>query len=829
MVFFKNIKHFINTNIQLNIATHLIRKIKSLLESDFRKFPALFVVAPVIAGILSGYYFLKDLFPAGHFLSLSLQVLLITSGVIFYLKSLKMITFYIFLFITAAGVGLLRFSDAYNSYGDNTIANVIKTGDKSVKTFGTTMEPPDINDNRVKLVIHADSMIVFNKTVKTNTNIIATVYKVKFTEPFIKNLTYGDYISIEGEPEPLSHRKNPGEFDYGEYLRLHGIDGQMVSFGYNKVSFISSTDKNYLKKNIIYPVKRYTLNVIDKYIGDDCGEFMKGLVLGERSNLSKEIKENFVNDGISHIIAVSGLNVAYVIIIITLVLQIFPIRNVIKIGISILILIFYMYLTGSVPSIVRATIMACVYLVSLLFERKTNSVNLVSFAALVIVLADPRQLFDAGFILSFWAILSLMIIYPRLYEILKGRRIYKVIISYKYLSKSFQAAAILVIGTLAAQIGTLPITALMFKKISMVSLVTNLIAIPVSNLSMAMGFLLVLVSLISPWLASIVGVTSGYILSLLLKFIDFFAHLNFSFIETYNIGLFFLFCFYAIVYFLIFSRNMAVFTRVLISILIVTNYFVYKSALNDKDMLKICFLDIGNSGACLFTLPSEHSVLINCGTSSAKYSTAERNIIPFLKTNGISRLDYLVITSANKDEFRNILLFVRQFDVKNLVTGSYNKILFEDPGMKNYFNGVSFIYIDSSFSIKDIADARLYLVPDKTSPSNLFVNFVYGSQQYIFDDSKYGSQKSELILFNGMQPAVFKVPSPGTFDFTCPELISKINPLNVIIYAAKEYKRYNSDIFISTVKQSGTNVLTTSNGALIFESNGDETDRIFWK
>ena len=166
------------------------------------------------------------------------------------------------------------------------------------------------------------------------------------------------------------------------------------------------------------------------------------------------------------------------------------------------------------------------------------------------------------------------------------------------------ALLILLMGTLAAQIGTLPITAIMFKKISLVSLVTNMVAIPVSNLAMAMGFLLVFVSLVSGWAAVLIGTTSGFILSLLLKFIDFFAHFNFSFIETYTADYFFLISFYAIVYFLLFYKNCNYLTRILISILIIANYFTYKSISSYNDRLNLTYLDVGNSNSCFMDYPA---------------------------------------------------------------------------------------------------------------------------------------------------------------------------------------------------------------------------------
>ena len=121
--------------------------------------------------------------------------------------------------------------------------------------------------------------------------------------------------------------------------------------------------------------------------------------------------------------------------------------------------------------------MASIFLIAQIAERKPNSYNIVSFAALVILIIDPRQLFDAGFILSFSALLSLIIIYPIFERWLDSIKWYSSLNDSSYTVKAFKGIISLFMGTLAAQLGTLPITAIMFKKVSVVSLGANLFAV----------------------------------------------------------------------------------------------------------------------------------------------------------------------------------------------------------------------------------------------------------------------------------------------------------------------------------------------------------------
>ena len=802
-------------------------KIYPKIKVFISRYPALAVAIPYISGILLSYFYFAGILHPGLLFTGLLQGLLTVLIIIMYPKA-RLSGKYIFLFFALIALGVIRFYAGYTSLEPGNISGKIKEMDgKSIKLYGYLLEPPDRDDNRIKFIISSDSIVTYNGCTQVTGNVMVSVFKNKYSENFVHRLNYGDYVQVDGQLEQLPHKRNPGEFDYGEYLKLHGIEASFTSFGYDKISFMQPTVPNIFKKSIIYPVKEYTLSAIEKYIGGDEGEFMKGLVLGERSNISKEIKENFVNDGISHIIAVSGLNVAYVIIIITLFLQLFPLRNSGRVLITMLVLVFYMNLTGNVPSIVRATIMSCVFLASQLFERKTISLNAVALSALVILLVDPRQIFDAGFILSFWAILSMVFIFPKLQNILK---------SVKFLNnpgspvkRIIYASFIFVMGTLAAQIGTIPITAFMFKKISLVSLVTNMVAIPVSNLAMAMGFLLVFTSLVSSWVASAIGITSGFILKMLLVFIDFFAHLNYSFIETYTADYFFLFCFYASVYFLLFYPKGRLPARISISILIVANYFVFKTVFAFNDNLSAVYLDVGNSNTCFISLPDESSVLINTGSSTLKYCSAERNVIPYLKLKGKSYVDFMCITSLDKDEFRNLLYMVSHFRIGKIYCRGIYKSLFFDTSWVNKFIGTKIVCVDSPLVFKENPAIRLFLIPDINSINSLTVVCIYGSREFVFTDVEDSGYQPFLKFDKNIKTSVLKVPFSGSFDFTSPEFIAKTNPENIVISSSGERKRYNSDVFIRSVEETGIKVSKIRDeGAVMFETDGEILHRVGW-
>jgi competence protein ComEC len=374
-----------------------------VLISYGKKYPALFTVLPLMAGIIISYFSGINLsvFSGWFFVTI---LLVFAAFIIAVYKMFPKGELYLIIYIFLVALfGLFSFQYRFYKTEASNISFYTGVNKSSKITLKAIVsEPPEVTDERVRILL---DVIAADNSSCTGV-VFATVYKNKFSDDRLERLTYGDVVELKGKLESLPGERNPGEFDYGKYLKMHGIDAVFTAFGYENISITGREEPNIFRAKVIYPVKEYSIKVIDSLVGGSEGEYLKGLLVGERSNIPRQVKENFINAGVAHIIAVSGLNVAYVIFIIWVILLFVPIKHVYKIFITIACLLFYMELTGNTPSIIRAVIMASIFLISQIAERRPNSYNIVSFAALVILVIDPRQLFDAGFILSFSAILS---------------------------------------------------------------------------------------------------------------------------------------------------------------------------------------------------------------------------------------------------------------------------------------------------------------------------------------------------------------------------------------------------------------------------------------
>jgi competence protein ComEC len=475
--------------------------------------------------------------------------------------------------------------------------------------------------------------------------------------------------------------------------------------------------------------------------------------------------------------------------------------------------------------------MASVFLYAQAIERKIISFNVISFAAIVILCIDPRQLFDAGFILSFWALISIILIYPKLHSLIKDKQFYIKLHEKGFAGKFIKAVIALFLGTLAAQIGTLPITALMFKKISVVSLVTNLFAIPLSNVALALGFYMILLSFLPGGIAGIIAEVIKLILHYLLLSFSYLSSFSFSVIETYRLDYFFLIIFYLVVIILLFIPNIKPAIRLTAVFLLLMNYFIYSDIMQQSDKLNITFLDVGNSSACLLTTPSNKNILINCGTSNKSYSNAERNVIPYLKMQGIDKIDAMIITSLSKYEYENLREFCKYFKVNKLYVPAYYKPVFKNDEIGFSLRNNKLAFITNSFVVKN-NELRAYCYYDTnvTSGKRMLVNIVYGNESIVISDSrdKYDDGYFRNIINDC---GLLKVSSSGSFRYNSEESIISSSPEYIVISSSdRKPMRMKSDIFTESLEQCGYKILETGErGAVMFESDGKGIDVVDWK
>ncbi len=326
----------------------------------------------------------------------------------------------------------------------------------------------------------ARSLKVYTKIIKnSNANIAKNNKMVLYTDSrFIpSSLKPGSIISFVSTPVEITDFDSTDSFDYRLFMNRRGI--RYCTFCYDSIAII---DERPTIKHLGLRLRKYLLNRLQKNLTEEKSlAIVSAMSLGYRDLLDDDIKEEFRKSGIIHIMAVSGLHVGIISMIIISLLKITRIRSgTVKLLISLLLVWTYALMTGLSPSVTRASVMFSFLNTGYLINRPAKPINSVMASAFFILLINPAMIYEASFLLSYSAVIVIVAHYKQLVSILNFRG--------RILSFVWKMIAI----SLLAQAGTIPFVALFFGEIPLLSILSNLFAIPLATIILSTGFALIL-------------------------------------------------------------------------------------------------------------------------------------------------------------------------------------------------------------------------------------------------------------------------------------------------------------------------------------------------
>jgi competence protein ComEC len=425
-----------------------------------KEIPFLRIGFPLCAGIISGPYYKPD-----KLFLLTIFVVIFTGFAASLLsnryKNNQVFGFSLTIALYAAGLIL------YNS--EKAGLSVLKTEETYFSCV--LSDYPAEKENSYMLTVNLKGKLSKDKSEPLNGSLL--IYSRK--DSLIKTFLPGDLLVIKCIPSAITNRGNPCEFDYRFYMENQGI--RYYAFA-GKGSIIKHNVPAHRK------VKYRALVVREKIIGmyrerGITGErlaLVAAITLGQKNMLDPEQKQNFIKAGVMHIMAVSGLHAVILSLFIFNLLFFLRRRfNLLRIIITVLILWAFAFVTGLTPSVLRATLMFTFIQAGSLLKREVNGINSVLASAFVLILMKPSVIFDAGFLLSYSAVIYIISFYNNLYKTIN--------IKNWLADKIWQAAAV----TIVAQLGTLPLTIMLFNRFPTYFILTNVIIVPLSNLLIIIG------------------------------------------------------------------------------------------------------------------------------------------------------------------------------------------------------------------------------------------------------------------------------------------------------------------------------------------------------
>ena len=522
-------------------------------------------------------------------------------------------------------------------------------------------------ENKFKEVqeLEAQAIVISNVSEKEYYN----RYKVKVCNENIRlyinvkkdvKLEYGDKIEVGGQfIEPKTKRNYRG-FDYKEYLKTQKIYGTL------KVKNVKILEKSQGNK-LMQKANRIFLKIEDNIQKTYSTKFIpiiQGIILGDTRNIDEETKDAFSDSNISHVLAVSGMHISYIILLATSSTKIIGKRKS-KIFASML-LVVYMFITGFSISVVRACIMGILSCMAFVLYRKSDTLNNISIAMLIILINNPYNIESISFLLTFGGTLGIVYFKSTVEKAIKSIKIRNR--KWKYLFIKIQQKSENIISILAvsisAQIVIAPIMAMYFNKISIGFLLTNFLLSYIIGIVVIGGFIQSIVAMFSIK----IGAMLAHIIEIPLYGIILISKINFGNFtvitpQVYQIIFYYIIIFIIKYLYQIFNSKKITVTQKRVKnilylikyksrtwsqkvILIVILIFVFFMQIPKE--AEIHFIDVGQGDSTLIITPSNKKVLID-GGGSGTYDVGENILIPYLLDRGIKRLDYVIVSHTDFD------------------------------------------------------------------------------------------------------------------------------------------------------------------------------------
>lgn len=550
----------------------------------------------------------------------------------------------------------------------------------------------------------------------------------KYQDKEFNNLLYGDKIKVKGTLITPSKNTNQNTFNYQKYLYYKKIYYLVEATSINKIA----NNHNYL-----YTIKNTLYQKINKLKSSN---YIKTLLFCDNT-LSKEIKESYRINGISHLFSVSGMHINFFVSIIYLYLNKITYNKRIKYLITNIFIITYLILFPS-SSLLRSAVMSILYSINYLLKLKIKKIDILLLTLGVSLQINPFIIYDLGYIYSYTITFFL-------------------VLSSSTLKKKNKINKIIYISLLSFLV-SIPITIYNSYEINIISILLNIILVPIISIIILP---LTILTYIFPILDSIL-----YLFTNTLETISLFiSKINITKIIFPKPSLLIIVLYYII--FLLSYQNKKYFYLNII-LLIIIYIFPY---LNSN--FEVVMFEVGEADCHLIKYPyNKNTILIDTGKNEYKI---KNEVIPYLKSIGIKKIDYLIITHGDLDHIGGSITLINNFQVKNVIL---NKGTFTDLE-KELIKNLNKKKIPYQININKInlSNHTIYLLNNtkynNENDNSIITYFTYQKYKFLYmGDASITTEDNLLENYNLNNISILKVGHHGSNTSSSKDFISQINP-----------------------------------------------------
>lgn len=517
-------------------------------------------------------------------------------------------------------------------------------------------------------------------TISTSVYLKEVIVVLEKKEYFLKRLLVyldgelelnpGNEIWVSGNLKEFTQPTNPGQFDQRAYYKEKGIYYQF------QADELKVTDSDFLCwKKSLYQIRDRIANVYENTLPEkECG-IITAMILGDKSVLDMDVKKLYQASGIGHILAISGLHVTILGMALYRFLQRLGVSVKFRVFLCVILLLCYGRMTNFSVSTSRAVIMMILFLAAECIGRSYDAGSALAFSGIIILLQKPFALFSCSFLLSFGAILGLNLIQPVLKLLLCGgkekqrerkRRLRRwkkeVVANYSYgkllvyLQRLLEKVISMLLGSISVQLMTLPVMLYFFFEVPLYGIIINLFVIPLASVLVLLAFIGGIAGCICIPVGKFLLGTVYFILQFYEKICLFFQQLPGQLQilgrpSWYEILMYYaiLFGFLLMVCQIVERKGQASKWLWLVPAIMVVFLLPFP-----KKEFFMTFLDVGQGDGIFIQSPTGTNILLDGGSTSVSQVGTYR-ILPFLKCNGVRRIDYMIMTHSDEDHISGLI------------------------------------------------------------------------------------------------------------------------------------------------------------------------------
>lgn len=602
---------------------------------------------------------------------------------------------------------------------------------------------------------------------------------ISFEEKLGNTVALGSRVTLGGKMRGFESATNEGQFDSKKYYQILGIGGCMFSCTIlDETRDLESSGLWYRIRNELYEKKRFAALLLYSALEKEDASVMCSMMLGQKALLDSEVKDLYKQSGIIHILAISGLHISLFGMSIFKALRSIRVGPLISGTISSTFVILYGVMVGFGPSSLRAILMFLLQMLACAIGRTYDLLTGLSLAAVVILFMQPLFLYHSGFLLSFACVASIALLTPVM-ETLFPRKL-------------SPGCAIF--------FGTLPVHGLFYYQIAPYALLLNLLVVPNMAMLLILGILLLIVGSCSLQFMAYPAAPIAWILHAFSKL----SELSLSLPgKQWIIGK------PAILEVLLYLTVLVIVYCFAKEMPRLWHYMMLLIAMgvlcrNWNWGLQVSFLDVGQGDGIYVTDHRGTHVLIDGGSSSVKEVGSYR-MLPFLKSQGVSKLDAVFISHLDEDHYNGILELIELSDDEGVEIDAiyYTGLVATDEKEKEEelceLTQRHHIRLEHLYAGMTFEKGRLHLEciypgrgqeADSSNENSMVLLLKYGNKRGLFTGDLEGlgeRETEERLQQKKLGPLDFlKVAHHGSKNSTADTFLKIVQPKATIISAGKD-------------------------------------------